>query len=79
MKTLVLLVILAGAFAKLPLKPAKFDTKSIELNAFLRKQQVILEVFQHVHQNDTQNKLYADSNNVDWTTLGEWYPNLIFK
>lgn len=30
-------------------------------------------MFQHVHQNDTQNKLYVDSNNVDWTTLGEWY------
>ncbi|XP_055324359.1 larval serum protein 1 alpha chain-like [Sitodiplosis mosellana] len=77
MRSLVLFVILAGSFAfvnaKLPLKPAKLDPKSIELNAFLRKQQVILDVFQHVHQNDTQNKLYADSENVDWTTLGEWY------
>lgn len=77
MKSSVLLVILAGAFAvanaKLPLKPAKLDPKSIELQAFLQKQQVILDVFQHVHQNDTQNKLYADSDNVDWTTLGEWY------
>lgn len=77
MKSSVLVVILAGAFAvasaKLPIKPAKLDPKSIELQAFLQKQQVILDVFQHVHQNDTQNKLYADSDNVDWTTLGEWY------
>jgi len=73
----VLFVILAGAIAlanaKLPIKPSKLDPKSIELNAFLLKQQVILDVFQHVHQNDTQNKLYADSENVNWTTLVEWY------
>lgn len=77
MRSTVLFVILAGAFAlanaKLPIKPAKLDPKSIELNAFLQKQQVILDVFQHVHQNDTQNKLYADSENVDWATLHEWY------
>ncbi|XP_031619617.1 larval serum protein 1 alpha chain-like [Contarinia nasturtii] len=77
MRLLVLLVILAGAFvqinAKLPVKPAKFDPKSIELKNFLYKQEVILDVFQHVHQNDTQNKLYADSLKLNFTTLGEWY------
>lgn len=77
MRLLVLLVTLAGVFAqinaKLPLKPAKFDPKSIALKAFLNKQQVILDVFQHVHQNGTQNKLYADSLNLNFTTVSEWY------
>lgn len=75
MRSLVVLVILGGAIAltsaKLPLKPAKLPKS--DLAEFLQKQQVILEVFQHVHQNDTQNKLYADSESIDWTTLAEWY------
>lgn len=77
MKSTVLIVVLIGvvslASAKLPVKPAKFDPKSVALNAFLQKQRAILEVFQHVHQNDTQNKLYVDSNNVNWTTLADYY------
>lgn len=77
MNSVVLFVVLIGAVAlvsaKLPLKPAKFDAKSAALNSFLVKQRAVLEVFQHVHQNDTTNKLYADSENVDWTKLAEWY------
>lgn len=68
-----LLGVIALANAKLPLKPTKLDPKTIALNIFLNKQQTVLDVFQHVHQNDTQNKLYGDSEKVDWTTLGEWY------
>lgn len=79
MKLLVLVVILVEVFAftsaKLPLKPAKLEPKSPELIVFLHKQKIVLELFQHVHQNDTQNKLYADSDNVDWSTLSEWYEN----
>lgn len=77
MRLLVLFVIFAGGFsmigAKLPIKPAKLDPKSIELNKFLQKQKLILDLFQHVHQNDAQNKLYADSENLEWETLGGWY------
>lgn len=81
MKTLlqymVLFSVIAFLNAKLPpkCKLPKFAPKSVELSAFLQKQRLILDLFQHVHQNDTQNKLYADSNNVDWETLGEWYEN----
>lgn len=83
MKSTVLLAIFVASFAlidaKLPLKPSKLDPKTVELDAFLNKQRIVFEVFQHVHQNDTQNKLYADSNNVDWATLSEWYedPNVV--
>lgn len=75
MKLLLVVFISAIALvnAKLPIKPAKLDPKSIALNAFLQKQRTVLEVFQHIHQNDTINKLYADSNLVDWSTLDEWY------
>lgn len=59
--------------AKLPIKPSKLDPKSAELTAFLNKQRIVLEVFQNIHQNDTQNKLYADSEKIDWTTLADWY------
>jgi len=83
MKLLVSVVILVEVFAlasaKLPVKPAKFVPKSAESTIFLHKQKIVLELYQHVHQNDTQNKLYADSNKVNWTTLHEWYedPNVV--
>lgn len=59
--------------AKLPIKPSKLDPKSAELTAFLNKQRIVLEVFQNIHQNDTQNKLFVDSEKIDWTTLADWY------
>lgn len=65
--------VIASIDAKLPIKPAKLDPKSAELSAFLDKQRIVLEVFQNIHQNDTQNKLFADSDKLDWTTLDEWY------
>lgn len=77
MKLLVFVVLLVEVFAfanaKLPVKPAKLEPKSVESTIFLHKQKIVLELFQHVHQNETQNKLYADSDNVDWAKLSEWY------
>lgn len=70
---LVLTSVLLLASAKLPAKPVKFDPKTVALNAFLEKQRLVLDVFQHVHQNDTYNRLYADVKPIDWPTLTEWY------
>lgn len=72
-----LLIVLSScillANAKLPVKPAKFDAKTTAFTAFLQKQRFVLDIFQHVHQNDTQNRLYAELKPINWTSLVEWY------
>lgn len=70
---LVLFSVILLASAKLVVKPAKLDPQTIALNAFLEKQRFVLDIFQHVHQNDTSNRLYSQLKPIDWTALMEWY------
>lgn len=77
MKSFGLFIVFACAVAlvsgKVATKAPKTDAKSAALNKFLLKQRVILEVLQHVHQSDVQNKLYEDANSLNWTTIAELY------
>lgn len=72
MKSIVLLV-LAGvclaACAKVPVKSKFGKPAAAAATAFLIKQQKLLEILQHVHQNDVHKELLEVADTLDWELL----------